>query len=333
MHAVTSIESLRCADARDAERAAQSTPQHAARLEQRVDRRARLSARELHFEYALPGRPVILTDAVERWPAMQRFTWDLFATTYGHLRKEVRGQSYTLAQIIEWIHDPEERRPAPYPFNLNVEHYFPELARDLQPELAFGVLDRLNHPLLPRVLMTGTEPYELFFGGRGCWFPRIHFDALWLHTQITQIRGSKEFFLYPPEQGRLMYPDPDNEKMSRVDFGSPDPQQFPLFFEARPIVETVSEGETLLFPAGWWHATRIHEPCMSLGKVQLNAFNWPMYVSDAKRFWRRHHPLAGRLVGPYLGMVGPLMDVQERRRAAAPQRQFAAFDRGAPGRS
>ncbi len=280
----------------------------------RVDRRTGLRAAEFQNDYVDAGRPVIITDAAANWRAMARFSWDFFRDRYGHLRKEIHGHSYSLAEVIDWIRDAEESRPAPYPYNLNVEHYFPELLRDMRPELSYGPLDRINHPLLPRLLLRGTEPYELFFGGAGACFPRVHFDALWLHTQFTQIRGSKEFFLFPPEQGRNMYPHPDNPKMSQVEFAEPDPERFPLFFAARAIVETLHEGETLFLPAGWWHATRIHEPCISLGKVQLNRQNWRPYANDVRAFWQQHHPAIAPLVGPYLRALGRLMDLQERGR-------------------
>lgn len=278
-----------------------------------IDRRSCLSQREFVNEYALACRPVIVTDAASRWPAMRRFTWDFFRDRYGHLTKAIGDRTYTLRDAIDLIMASTPEHPAPYPFNLNLESCFPELRADLQPELAYGASDRVNHPLLPRLLMRGTEVYELFFGGNGCAFPRVHYDALWLHTQITQIRGSKEFFLYPPDQGRFMYPHPANEKMSQVDFAAPDPQRFPRFFEARPIVATVNEGETIFFPAGWWHATRIHEPCISVGKVQVNASNWSQYADDVRAWWSREHPVFATAARWYLAALGRVMDAQERR--------------------
>jgi hypothetical protein len=291
-------------------------PAAAGRAPGSIDRRSRLSEREFVHEYALACRPVIVADAAARWPAMHRFTWDFFRDRYGHLARTIGDRTYTLSETIDLIMASTPEHPAPYPFNLNVEAHFPELLADLQPELAYGASDRVNHPLLPRLLMRGTEVYELFFGGDGSAFPRVHYDALWLHTQITQIRGSKEFFLYPPDQGACMYPHPENEKMSLVDFTAPDPHRFPRFFEARPIVVTVNEGETIFFPAGWWHATRIHEPCISLGKVQLNASNWNRYADDVRAFWNREHPLFATAARWYLGALGRLMDAQERRGSA-----------------
>lgn len=277
-----------------------------------VDRRSRLSLEEFVEQYALPQRPVIVTDAAADWPAMRRFTWDFFRERYGQVEKVVRGRRYTLAEALDLIQVSSAAAPAPYPFNLNVEQVFPELLADIQPELAYGRLDRVNHPLLPRFFMRGTEVYELFFGGAGACFPHVHYDALCLHTQITQLIGSKEFFLYPPEQGRYMYPRPNNPKVSQVEFAAPDLERFPLFAHATPIVATVGPGETIFFPSRWWHATRIHEPCLSLGKVQLNGANWGAYAEDVAEFWRPNHPWFARVARAYLGGVGRVLDLQER---------------------
>jgi histone arginine demethylase JMJD6 len=277
-----------------------------------VERRSRLSLPEFIEQYARPQRPVILTDAAADWPAMQQFSFDWFRERYGHLEKTIRGQRWTLAEAIDRILADDPAAPAPYPFNLNVEGVFPELMPSIRPDLAFGRLDRVNHPLLPRMLLRGTEVYELFFGGRGACFPHVHYDALCLHTQITQIIGSKEFFLYPPEQGRYMYPRPDNPKVSQVEFAAPDLERFPLFARANPLVATVGPGETIFFPARWWHATRIHEPCLSLGKVQLNGANWDIYADDVEAFWKPGHPWFAFAARQYLRGLGALLNVQER---------------------
>ncbi len=279
-----------------------------------IDRRTGLSQREFLHEYVLPGTPVILTDATARWPAMEKFTWAFFRERYGHLTKEIKGRTYSLRDVVDLIPGSTPEAPAPYPFNLNIETYFPELMADVRPDVPYGASDRVNHPLLPRKLMTSTVPYEVFFGGRGAAFPRVHYDALWLHTQITQIRGSKEFFLYPFEQGRFMYPQPDSEKTSQVDFTSPDFERFPLFSQARATVATVHEGESIFFPAGWWHATRIHEPCISVGRVHLNAGNWSQYTDDVHAYWRRYHAWIAPFVKTYLRALGPVISLQEKMR-------------------
>lgn len=276
-----------------------------------IDRRSNLSRRELIEEYIEPGRPVVLTDAAHRWPGMGMVTPQFIKEKYGHLKKTVKGVEYTFAELIDRVLASSETNPAPYPFNVNVEYYCPEMRKQFKPEIVFGKMDRINHPLLPRFMMHGTEVYEFFIGGRGASFPFLHIDELFLHNQLTQLYGSKEFILFGPDQTQYLYPLPENPKISQVNVLKPDYERFPLFREARPIRVMVNQGDTLLFPTGWWHITQIYEPSISLGRCHLNGSNWRSFVRDEAKVWRRRSAVMAMAVYAYGMALGTLMDIQE----------------------
>jgi histone arginine demethylase JMJD6 len=278
----------------------------------RVDRRSNISRRELIEEYIVPGRPVVLTDAARAWPAMGKITPEYLAAHYGHLTKEVKGTRYTLAEYVDLMRASTPAAPAPYPFSLNMEHAMPELLAELRPDIVYAKSDRVRHPLLPKMFLLNTTPYELFLGGNGASFPYLHVDALFLHTQITQLYGAKEFFLYPPSQQQYMYPRPDNAKVSQVDVLQPDYAKFPLFRQAQPIVFTVQQGETLIFPTGWWHTTKIHEPCISYGRVHLNAGNWDAFARDHFELRKTKHRAFATAALLYSNALGKVLDWHER---------------------
>lgn len=276
-----------------------------------IDRRANLSRKELIKEYIEPSKPVILTDAAHIWPGMGKVTPEFIKKNYGHLTKKVKGVEYTFSDLIDRILVSSPENPAPYPFNVNVEYYCPEMRKEFKPEIVYGKVDRINHPLLPRFMMHGTEVYEFFIGGRGASFPFLHIDELYLHNQLTQLYGSKEFILYAPDQTPYLYPLPDNPKVSQVDVLNPDYDRFPLFRQAKQIRVTVQQGETLLFPTGWWHTTQIHEPCISLGRCHLNGANWSDFVRDEAKVWKRRSSLMSLAVLLYGKAIGKVMDVQD----------------------
>ena len=276
-----------------------------------IDRWQNLSRRELIKEYIEPSRPVILIDAADKWPGMGKVTPEFIKKNYGHLTKEINGVTYTFADLIDRVLVSSPENPAPYPFNLNIHEYFPELMEDIKPEIVYGKTDRANHPLLPRFMLHGTDRYEIFIGGRGAGWPYLHIDELFLHNQATMLYGSKEFILYSPDQVKFLYPKKENPKISQVDILNPDYDKFPLFREARQIRVTVQQGETLLFPTGWWHTTRIHEPSISMGRIQLSRANWNKYVKDEARVWRRRSSFMSLAVLLYGSVIGKLMDVQE----------------------
>jgi histone arginine demethylase JMJD6 len=279
-----------------------------------IDKRSNISRKELFKEYIEPEIPVILTDAAKNWNAIGKLTPEFFKVNYPDLVQEVKGIKYTMAAFIDLMLASDLEKPAPYPFKLNIENRLPELLADMKPEIVYGKLDRINHPLLPKFLLNGTEVYEFFFGGKGASFPFLHYDALFMHTQITQVYGAKEFIFYSPDQSHLLYPKANSPKTSQVDIFNPDYQKFPLFKQAREIRCVVEEGETLLFPTGWWHTTQIHGPCITMGRAQLNASNWQNFSNDNYRQWKTLHPNYPKLGIPaliYAKTLGKLMDIQE----------------------
>lgn len=277
-----------------------------------IDKRSNISQQELLKEYIEPGIPVVLTDATRDWRAMGKFTPEFFKNTYGNLTKEIKGQTYSLAEVADLILTSTPENPAPYPFNLNIERNFPELLEDLKPEIVFGKSDRVKHPLLPKLMLRATEVYELFLGGNGAGFPYLHVDALFLHTQITQLYGAKEFILYSPDQTPFLYPRSDNQKVSQVNTSAPDYEQFPLFREAKAVKVMVEEGETILFPTKWWHTTKIHEPSISVGRVHLNEWNWTDFNRDNFELRRKKHPAVALATLAYGTVLGHWLNMQEK---------------------
>ncbi|MFD2570935.1 cupin-like domain-containing protein [Spirosoma soli] len=277
----------------------------------KIDKRSNITRRELIKEYIEPAIPVVLTDATKEWKAMGKFTPQFFKENYKHLSKEVKGKTYAMSDYIDLMLASTPENPAPYPYNFNLERFAPELLDDMKPEIVYAKSDRVKHPLLPKFMLSGTEVYELFLGGNGSAFPFLHVDALFLHTQITQLYGSKDFFFFSPDQTPFMYPKEDNPKISQVNAFNPDYEKHPLFKKAKPIKVTVEEGETVLFPTKWWHTTQINEPCISLGRVHLNASNWDDFTTDNFLSLKKYNPKLALPALIYGKVLGQLINLQE----------------------
>lgn len=276
-----------------------------------IDKRSNISQKELLKEYIEPQIPVILTDAVKDWKAMGKFTPAFFKENYPNLTKTINGVAYKMYDFIDLMLNSSEDNVAPYPFNFNVKQNFPELLADMKPEVLYAKSDRVNHPLMPQFMFKNTQVYEIFFGGKGARWPTLHFDALYLHTQITQLYGAKTFFLYSPDQTPLLYPIKEYPKNSAVNIFNPDFEKFPMFKEAQQIKVTVEEGETILFPKGWWHTTQMDGPCISLGRVQLNASNWNEFCNDNYKNWKSSGQKLRVPALLYAKALGQIMKIQE----------------------
>lgn len=277
-----------------------------------VDKRTGITQKELIHEYVKPGLPVVLTDATKKWNNAKRFTPEYFKEKYGHIKKQVKGTTYTLAEYVDLMKTSTPENPAPYPFNFNIEKFFPELLDDFRPEVIYGESDRINHPMLPRFMLQGTQVYEFFFGGNGSSFPVLHIDVLCLSTQITQLYGAKDFYLYPPDQTKYLYPSERNSNFSQINIFKPDYERFPLFKEAKPLKVTVNQGETILFPAGWWHTTQINEQCISMGRVQMKASDWNNFINYQYTAWRKKVSYLASPVLAYGKIAGSIMSLKEK---------------------
>lgn len=277
-----------------------------------VDKRSNLSRKEFINEYVIPSKPVVITDATRDWKAIGKYTPDFFKTNYGHIEKEIGGVKIKMADYIDRMLTSTPENPAPYPFNFNIEKVFPELMGDFQPQLFYGKSDRVRNPLMPKSFLKGTEVHEFFLGGNGSSFPFLHIDAMFLHTQITQLYGDKEFYLFSPDQSPYMYPREDKPKISSVrNIFNVDYEKYPLFKNTQASTVMVYPGETVFFPTGWWHTTLIHSPSISYGRVQLNAANWNNFVGDNYTLWKKYHPGLAPLLNAYGLGLGKLMDLQE----------------------
>lgn len=280
-----------------------------------IERRSGISSKEFIRDYVAKGKPVILTDMVKNWPAMGKWTPEFFSANYGHIALEVKGTSYSIAEQMELIRTSTEEKPAPYAYHFDIDTVFPELRPDVEPRL-LGRSDRLVHPLIPKVLVRGTLKHEVFFGGKGASFPVLHVDLQHLHTQITQLYGDKEFFLFPPDQTPFMYPKKEYPLYSGVDnVFAPDLDRFPLFTKAKGHRVMLKEGETIFFPTGWWHMTRIPGPSISYGRALLESTNWGPYLRDTYDGWRKRSRMAllAYGVGKVAGSLADLDDGIRRR--------------------
>ena len=263
-------------------------------------------------QLVLPELPVVFTDVMHRVPAMSKWTPAFFKGLYGQLPVEVAGRTVTLSEQLRLIEGSTEECPAPYPYSFSITDRAPELMADLAPFVSFGRSDRTVHPLMPRTLLNGTVVHELFFGGRGAGFPTLHYDLLGMSTQITQIAGDKEFFLFDPSHTPLLYPTAISPRTSAINnIFAPDLERFPLFRQACPTRVLLREGETLYFPAGWWHLTRIHGPSITYGRAVVNASNWRLMMRENLGRWRGSRPLMavpGYLFGTAVGLLFNMME-------------------------
>jgi hypothetical protein len=256
-------------------------------------------------EYVDPLKPVIITGALEHWPARRKWTFDFFQYQYGHLPLEIDGRHLSMAHLIAEVGASTPHAPAPYLRNHLVKHLPGALQADVAPMPSCIGPNWLDHPLMnARWSLTFTE---LYIGGTGARFPVLHYDGLHTHAFLMQIQGVKEYIGFAPDQTPYMYgrSGPEQANVSEInEVENWDANRFALFGNAKGVRFTLHPGETLFMPSGWWHTARILSPSITISINGANAANWSDFRKDFCRYYMAGSKLPPWLVNAYLLFVG-----------------------------
>lgn len=274
-----------------------------------IERRSGLTPRVFAEEYLHPHRPVVLTDTVAAWPALRRWTPAQLRERLAGRELTLDGKRYRFEDFIDQVVAADPARPVPYLNQHVLCETIPELLEDLQPEPWFfspnWLPGRYGIRFIDQWFNQAPQP-QLFIGAKGGGFRVLHYDHLHLHAFSVQIHGSKRFYVYPPEQTPFLYA---TKNFSAVeDVVAPDLTRFPLFAQARPIIEDLHPGEVLFLPSGWWHDTRLLSTSVSISINTACASNWAAVRRDVYRDVR---PGVRLLAWLLLAGVGVLRRFQE----------------------
>lgn len=277
-----------------------------------VDRRGDLSREDFEREYLVPLRPVILTCGTEGWGS-SRWSPAWFQERFADKIVHVDDEPCRLGDFLDEVLASSPERPARYLRNIDLPTAFPELMPYVTPPFPYALPDRLRSPLFPRHFPQKGHFLDLFIGGPAAGFPYIHYDIHHLLSYITQIYGEKEFYLFPPQQGVFLYPNPEIPDESLIDNPlDPDYDRFPLYRQAEPLRFVLHPGETLFMPCGWWHTTRMSSVSITLGFDQLCAANWRAFIGDQYARRVKNSPLKAHALLTYLIGAGAALTAAER---------------------
>jgi hypothetical protein len=274
-----------------------------------IERVSGITPAEFAERYRDTRRPVILTDALRGWPALERFTPEFFRSQYGDRIVRVRGRERRLDDIITMQMASTAAAPAPYPCTL---FDCRGLLDDVTPRFPCSLPSRHASRLVPPRVFENVNHLELFFGGPGGQFPYLHYDMLHMHSWIAQVHGEKEFTFFEPGQEHLFYVHPDMPWISMAD-DLDDVSRVPLLQQARREKVVVRQGEALFIPAGTWHTARSLGMTVTVAFDQLEGSNWREFARDVADMDRRSgHRWRALATRAWLGAAGTLLGLAER---------------------
>jgi [protein]-arginine 3-hydroxylase / protease len=223
-----------------------------------VPRVERLSRRGFQERFLLPQRPVIISGAMEDWPARKRWTNDYLVEKVGartvrpskahagiHLydpKKQIIDTSspMKLAEYIDLVAGGAISDGQLYAALFPIKTALPELWPDVR---------------FPPLIDEDKYGAVNFWFGPGNNFTPLHYDPV--NNFLTQIRGRKQVILCPPREIARLSPFPFNyigNHVSQVNVASPDLTQFPAWARADRTLLELGPGDMLFIPVYWWHA-------------------------------------------------------------------------------
>ncbi len=216
-------------------------------------------------EYYSRNRPVILTDAIEAWPARGKWTPAYLRETFGTLTVQIqeqrtqdphferhahqlRGQA-RLDQFIDRVLAVGESNEFYMTAGNSQENR--ELIQGLLPDLGDigdGYLD-----------LTRQDQACLWLGPQGTVTP-LHHDLT--NNLFIQVYGRKRFLMAPATQVSYLYN--HHHVFSELSPLAVDQTKFPAFARAKIYDLVINPGESLFIPIGWWHHVISLEVSISL---------------------------------------------------------------------
>lgn len=297
-----------------------------------------ISPAEFRERFQKPLKPVVIRGGIKHWPAVGK--WDL-----DYLRRAIRPKSirlknnqsgqrdYNFPAHIDALKAFESGGPLPaYLTNANLYRFFPELVADVEPYSEYGLPDMTTSPLVPRNFMYDRFGVELLLGSEGHGFGVLHVDSCYIHAFIAQIYGEKDFIVFPPSEGKYLYPSAENPLVSDVDnIWNPDPSRFPDVQKARGMVLTLRPGDLLFVASGWWHTTRMTTTSIGVTFNSVTPSNWDVFCSEALRQMALTKPTKAKLASAYLKLMKyPALWTASGFNSKAVQETFAQGDEDMP---
>ena len=266
-----------------------------------IERKSKVSPEDITREHLQGvGKPVIITDATENWPARSKWTFDFLKTAYGSdLAMAWLGidsgpaKVTTLSAYINYLDAPSAELPGMWtgknghppqaatgqpssPFYLygwNAFQNHPELYDDLAPAPYFvlDLVSALSPALRDALEWASKRVYTAVYIGPEGSLSSLHRDFWNTHAYLAQIRGRKRALLFSPEDWNFLYG-------GQVDPEQPDFKRFPLFDHATPYECIIEPGDTLLIPANWPHHVRGLEKSITISRNFFNDSNFTQYM-------------------------------------------------------
>lgn len=246
-------------------------------MSESIERVARPSYQRFRAEYLDRNRPVVITGALDDWPALRTWSFEHLASVIGDQRVTPvvldrgnfyidlkAGVRYQEMSFRDYVAEVDGKEQPPYYLRYPLDGVTSPLTADY----AEPIYCRR------RVVLKSN----LWVGAAGV-SSGLHYDMT--HNVVAQVVGRRRVALFGPEQTRYLHPHPIrslNWHHSPVRVEAPDYQRFPDYARARPIEVDLVRGDLLFIPKGWWHQFSTVERAIAVNFFWLTPRQVPAMV-------------------------------------------------------
>ena len=241
-----------------------------------IDRVKTITKKDFITNYYKPQKPVVIERFIEDWPAYTKWNLDYIKQVAGD--KEVPLYDDRPVNYEDKFNEPHARmkmsdyvdllqnKPTKFRIFLwNILKEVPILQKDFSyPNFGLPILKKL--PML-------------FFGGKDS-FTFMHYDIDFANIFHFHFEGKKEIILFDQQQSKYLYKIPFS-LISRedIDFSNPDFKKWPNLKKAKGYKTTLTHGNVLYMPEGFWHYMKYITPGFSMSLRALT--KKPKHLSKA----------------------------------------------------
>jgi hypothetical protein len=241
-----------------------------------IDRVKTITKEDFITNYYKPQKPVVIEHFIKDWPAFTKWNLDYIKQVAGD--KEVPLYDDRPVNYEDKFNEPHARmkmsdyvdllqnKPTKFRIFLwNILKEVPILQKDFSyPNFGLPILKKL--PML-------------FFGGKDS-FTFMHYDIDFANIFHFHFEGKKEIILFDQQQSKYLYKIPFSLiTREDIDFSNPDFKKWPNLKKAKGYKTTLTHGNVLYMPEGFWHYMKYITPgfSMSLRALTKN----PKHLSKA----------------------------------------------------
>lgn len=236
--------------------------------------------------YLMNEKPVILKGMGKDWPAIKRWSADFFRNTYGHIKvpvcyyKTKRQETYkdqTKMPLGEYIYLAEKNSAfdndaeLPYLGGWIYHKEFPELLDDIDMSLPCFPDNWLYK--LPSSI--SIPPTNLLIGYQQVSSP-LHTDSFFVNSVLTMIVGEKKARLVSPAHTFAVS---NGQDLFNSDIANE------VFKHGADIFEgTISAGDALYIPPGWWHNVINCGFTIAVQNLHVDTYRFPLFEQQMRGF-------------------------------------------------